>query len=105
MKTILIFSISTFILFLSASGCSTSTSNLEQIQQQLLENGCKLNRQELVYKIHDLEYENDTLYTELPFDLLPDSLCVCPADNSVYLLLEEEDRVIQCPNGHGSSDI
>jgi len=103
MKIFIIFAI--FIIVFFASACGTNTSNLEQIQQQLLENGCKLNRQELVYKIHDLEYENDTLYTELPFELLPDSICVCPADSSVYLFLQGDNRVIQCPNGHGSSEI
>ncbi len=95
----------TFVVILFASACSTNTSNLEQIQQQLQENRCKLNRQELVYKIHDLEYNNDTLYTELPFELLPDSICVCPVDSSVYLLLQVDDRIIQCPNGHGSNEI
>ncbi len=94
-----------FVVILFASACGTNTSNMEQIQQQIQQNGCELNRQELVYKLHDLEYNNDTLYTELPFELLPDSICVCPVDSSVYLLLQGDNRVIQCPNGHGSNEI
>lgn len=87
------------------SACGTNTSNMEQIQQQIQKNGCELNRQALIYKIQDLEYNNDTVYTSLPCELLPDSLCVCPTDGSFYLLLDSDERVIQCPNGHGSSKI
>ncbi|MEA3266055.1 MAG: hypothetical protein U9P42_03830, partial [Candidatus Fermentibacteria bacterium] len=87
------------------AACSTvTTSNIDDIQDRLIKNKCRITRQNLIFRINDLEYDMDTTFVEIPQSLIPDSLLVCPGTDSVYILeTDGNDRTIICPAGHGAT--
>lgn len=103
MKKTLIISITVlFSLFFIA--CGTTTSNIDRIQERVDKNKCRMNREDLIFHIQDLEYFHDTTYIEIPQALLDDSLLFCPATGELYLLeVDGDDRMFICPAGHGDS--
>ncbi len=99
-----------FLLLLS---CGTSSSSLDSFEEDELQmmrdrlnnNACRINRENLVFKLDDLEYEQDTTFVELPVDLLADSLCCCSETGSTYnLVVDVDHRYIECPSGHGNTE-
>ncbi len=94
--------ISFFILFLTS--CGTSTSSINEIEKRLIENSCRINREELIFQIHSIEYVQDTTFSEIPESLLPDSLLFCPSTGLNFILLVDGgNRKIECPSNHGDS--
>ena len=90
--------------FLFVTACGTATSNIDMIKERLTENGCRINREELIFQMRELEYLQDTVYTEIPQPLLEDSLLVCPSTSQLYMMaVDGNDRTIICPAGHGES--
>jgi hypothetical protein len=90
---------------LLALACATSISSFDEIQNRLNRNKCRINRESLVFAMQGLEYEMDTVFTSVPEDLLDDSLLVCPADSSLYVMITDgNNRKIQCSfcNEHSS---
>ncbi|MCK5131978.1 MAG: hypothetical protein KAR40_07490 [Candidatus Sabulitectum sp.] len=97
-------SLFTGLAVLLFAACGTSISNIDKIQARLNKNKCRINREELIYSMQDLEYRQDTTFTEIPQTLIDDSLLVCPATNQFYLLVVDgNDRTVICPGGHGES--
>ena len=91
------------IVFLSAS-CGTSTSNIDKIQERLNRNKCRIYREELIFQIQELEYFQDTTFTDIPESFLDDSLLSCPVTALPYLMIVEgNNRTIRCPSGCGES--
>ncbi len=107
MKKTLIISLAIFILTtLFSMACGTTTSNIDRIQERVDKNKCRMNREDLIYHIQDLEYLHDTTYIEIPQALVDDSLLSCPATGELYLLeADGDDRMIICPTGHGDSSL
>jgi len=103
MRKTAILSFAAVILIIAA--CSTATtSNIDDIQERLITNRCRITRQNLIFRINDLEYEMDTTFVEIPQSLIPDSLLVCPGTGSIYMLeTDGNDRTIICSAGHGVS--
>lgn len=96
-------SLFTGLAVLLFAACGTST-NIVKIQTRLNENKCRLNREELIFRMQDLEYLQDTTFNEIPQTLIDDSLLVCPATNQFYLLVVDgNDRAVICPQEHGES--
>jgi hypothetical protein len=92
------------IVALLVLACGTSVSSLDEIQDRLNRNKCRMNREDLVFAIQGLEYEMDTVFTSIPQDLLDDSLLICPADSSLYVMITDGDnRRIQCSFCGGDS--
>jgi hypothetical protein len=86
----------TALLFTVA--CGTSISSLDEIENRLKRSKCRLNRENLVFAIEGLEYKMDTVFTDIPENLLNDSLQACPASGELYVMLVEGDnRRILCP--------
>ncbi len=92
-------------LFLS---CGTETSNgpdIDMIRERLNENACGIVREDLIFRIEDLEFINDTTFTEIPLDLIAESLTVCPVTGEqLQMIVENRDRSIICPSGHGQTE-
>lgn len=95
------------ILFSSCGSTSGSDGmNIDQIRARLDKNACRIRREELVYRIDELEFINDTTYSVLPAELLPDSLLACPVTGEFFSMAADGgDRLIQCPSGHGETEI
>lgn len=92
------------LTFLLSASCGTSTSSIDKIQERLNENACRINREELIFQIQELEYRQDTTFKEIPQSFLNDSLLLCPATDQPYLMIVNgNDRMIRCPSGHGES--
>lgn len=91
-------------VFLFVAACGTATSSIDEIRDRLNENSCRINREELVFQLQNLEYLQDTTFSEIPEFLLDDSLLVCPATSQLYVMVVDgNDRTIICPAGHGES--
>ena len=89
---------------LMVTSCGTAVSNIDLIQERLSNNQCRINREELIFQIKEIEYLQDTTFTVIPQSLLADSLLVCPATGQIYLFeADGNDRTIRCPAGHGAS--
>ncbi len=92
--------------FLLVAACGTATSNIDEIRDRLNENSCRINREELIFQIRELEYLQDTTFAEIPQFLLNDSLLVCPSTGHHYTMVADgNDRTIICPAGHGESSL
>jgi len=93
------------LLFLTACGSTSSGNlNIDEIRERLNQNSCRINREEAVFRIVDLEYIQDSLFTEIPEGSIDDSLLVCPVTGEFYVfLLEGEHRKVLCASGHGES--
>ena len=101
MKSKLILSISAILL---VAACGTKTFDIDMVRDRLNKNKCKINREDLIFQVSELEYLRDTTFTAVPTSLLEDSVCVCPATTQPYLLVfDGNDRTIACPVGHGES--
>ncbi len=99
MKKILLIALSLVLL-----SCGTTTSSIDEIRERLEVNKCRLNREEVIFQMRDHEYLQDTTYTEIPGFLLEDSLYTCPSSGEFYsLVMDGDDRSIECPSGHGDS--
>ncbi|MCK5842027.1 MAG: hypothetical protein KAH31_07660 [Candidatus Sabulitectum sp.] len=100
-KTAILF----FAIILLIAACSTAnTSNIDDIHDRLVKNKCRIARQNLIFRINDLEYGMDTTFVEIPQSLIPDSLLVCPGTGSIYILeTDGNDRTIICSAGHGAT--
>ncbi len=91
-------------VLLMVTSCGTSVSNIDLIQERLSNNKCRINREELIFQMQEMEYLQDTTFTEIPQFLLADSLLVCPVTGQFYLFeADRNDRTIRCPAGHGVS--
>lgn len=94
-----------FALFLA--GCGTRSSgdmDIDGIRERLNRNSCRMNREQLVFALGDLEFNNDTTYAELPMELLADSLVQCPVSGEAYGMIRlDGSRVLRCPSGHGET--
>ncbi|HOP26850.1 MAG TPA: hypothetical protein PLM22_06490 [Candidatus Sabulitectum sp.] len=94
------------ILFLLA-GCGTETSDapdLDMIRDRLNRNACRMIREELVFQMGELEFRNDSTYSAIPGELLPESLLICPVTTEAFeMLVDGDDRMIRCPSGHGET--
>jgi hypothetical protein len=92
------------LLFL---GCGTETSDdldIQAIRDRLNMNACRINREELLFQLGELEFVNDSTYLEIPAGMLPDSLLVCPVTGEMYQFSRHDGKaVIICPSGHGES--
>lgn len=95
------------VLLLSLTGCGTETSDapdLEMIRDRLNRNACRMIREELVFQMGELEFRNDTTYSAVPGELLPDSLLICPVTSELLeMLVDGDHRSIRCPSGHGET--
>lgn len=92
------------IASLLLTACGTTVSNLDEIEERLNENRCRINREALIFEMAELEYFQDTTYYEIPQLLLDDSLLVCPLTDQFYLfVIDGNDRSIECPSIHGDS--
>ncbi len=79
--------------------------NIDQIRARLDNNACRIIREELVYRIDELEFINDTTYSVLPVELLPDSILACPVTGEFFsMAVDGRNRLIQCPSGHGETE-
>ena len=82
----------------------TAVSNIDMIHERISNNKCRINREELIFQMQEIEYLQDTTFTEIPQFLLADSLLVCPVTGQFYLFeADGNDRTIICPAGHGVS--
>lgn len=91
-------------VLLVVTSCGTAVSNIDLIQERLTNNECRINREELIFQVKEIEYLQDTTFTGIPQFLLDDSLLVCPATGQIYLFeADGNDRTIRCPAGHGES--
>lgn len=103
MKVILFFSVLTVLLI---AACGTSTSNIDEITRRINYNNCRLNREELIFQIRELEYNMDTTFTVLSPGLFSDSVLVCPVSGEPYtFVVDGGNRSIECPSGHGESSL
>ncbi len=95
------------MLIIFLAGCGTRSSgemDIDEIRERLNRNSCRINRDQLVFALGDLEFHNDTTYAELPVELLADSLVRCPVSEEVYEMLRlDGSRVLRCPSGHGET--
>lgn len=95
------------LLLLAIAACGTETSrppDLDMIRDRLNRNACSMVREELVFQIGELEFRNDTTYSAIPEELLPDSLLVCPVTSeALEIMTDGDDRSIRCPSGHGET--
>ncbi len=83
---------------------STTTSNIDEIQERLNTNKCRINREELIFQIQELEYLQDTTFSEIPELHLDGSLLVCPVTSQTYrLTVDGDERSIVCNTEHGDS--
>jgi len=93
---------------LLAGSCTTTTAeepNIDEIRDRLNRNACRITREDLIFQMGELEYLNDSTYTEIPSGLLADSLLFCPVTGDPYtMLIDDGDRFINCPAGHGESE-
>lgn len=95
-----------FVLVLVSCGSVTSDEpNIDMIRDRLNRNACRIQREDLIFEIGELEFVNNTTYSEIPLELLPESLDVCPVTLEPYqLLVDGNKRRIVCPSGHGRTD-
>jgi len=95
-------------VFLALLGCGTQTTgeaDLDAIRARLDMNACRINREELMFRLGELEFVNDSTYQALPVELLPDSLLYCPVTIEPYEFTREDgSRIIRCPAGHGETE-
>ncbi len=95
------------LLMLAIAACGTETSrppDLDMIRDRLNRNACRMVREELVFQMGELEFRNDSTYTAIPLELLPDSLVVCPVTSeALEMRVDGDDRSIRCPSGHGET--
>lgn len=94
-----------FLLFLACGSQTSGEPDLDMIRDRLDRNACRIVREDLVFEIVDLEFLNDTTYSEIPSGLLPDSLTACPVTlEALQLFVDGGDRKIVCPSGHGETE-
>ncbi len=95
------------VLLLSLTGCGTEISDapdLDMIRDRLNRNACRMVREDLVFQMGELEFRNDSTYSAIPGELLPDSLLICPVTSETFeMLIDGDDRMIRCPSGHGET--
>ena len=92
------------IVCLLLAACGTTISSIDDIKARLNKNKCRINREELVFQMGELEYLQDTTFYEIPQLLLDDSLLVCPSNEEFYfMVVDGNDRSIGCPFLHGDS--
>lgn len=78
---------------------------MDIIRDRLNRNACRIVRENLVFQLGKLEFLNDTTYMEIPGELLPESLVVCPVTDELLLFtVNGGRRKIACPAGHGETD-
>ncbi len=96
----------TLVCLLLSCGAETSSSiEIEMIRDRLNRNACRIAREDLIFQINDLEFINDTSFTVIPFDMLAESLTVCPVTGEQFqMLVDNDDKKIVCPSGHGHTD-
>ncbi|PIE51876.1 hypothetical protein CSA37_09540 [Candidatus Fermentibacteria bacterium] len=99
------------ILFLIACGTSSSAidsfeeDELQMMRDRLNNNACRINRENLIFNLESIEYEQDTTFAELPLDLFADSLYCCSQTGEAYkLFIDGGHRYIECPSGHGNTE-
>lgn len=97
-------------LMLLIAGCGTETSGggleIEEIRERLQQNACRIQRDEFVFRLRDMEYRADSTYTAMPDSFPVDSLLFCPVTEEPYLMVVSgADRYIECPSGHGSTSL
>lgn len=95
-----------FALLLISCGTQTSGEpDLQAIRDRLDRNACRIVREDLVFQMVDLEYTNDTTYTEIPSLLLPDSVTACPVTQELWeFVISDGDRSVRCRSGHGETE-
>ena len=101
-------SLTLLVFLLIALSCGTEVSrgpDIDMIRDRLDRNACKIVREDLVFQMGELEFVNDTTYADIPFELLADSLSVCPVTEDQLLMVRDGNhRKIVCPSGHGQTD-
>lgn len=101
MKKIPIISVFAFLFFFS---CGTATSTLDGIEARMNNNKCKMAREAFITALCNLEYRQDTTFTEIPQSVFDDSINTCPVTGEFYIMIVDGDsREISCPSGHGES--
>ncbi len=86
------------------TACGTTISSIDDITARLNKNRCRINREELIFQIGEQEYLQDTTFYEIPQLLFDDSLLVCPSNEQFYfMVVDGNDRSIECPSIHGDS--